>query len=143
MKDLAKIRKELTEAATASKYAAKKHAEIAEALHSQPGRVPRESIETALLRACVVKADYAKLKAGDAAYWTMLVSGDSLPLTPAMKAELPAVFETGSPTALAVAALMLRDTTLAEELGVPGITASDVADALRESEPKAPNGKGK
>jgi hypothetical protein len=39
--------------------------------------------------------------------------------------------------------LMFRDTTLAEELGVPGITASDVADALRESEPKAPNGKGK
>jgi hypothetical protein len=143
MKDLAKIRKELTEAATSGKYAAKKHAEIAEFLHSQPGKVPRETIETAMLRACVVKSDYAKLKAGDAAYWAMLVSGDSLLLTPTMKAELPAVFEASSPTSAAIVALMFRDTTLAEELGVPGITASDVADALRDVEPKAPNGKGR
>ena len=132
-KDLVKIKKELTDAATKNRYKDKSHEAIAALLVTQPGKVSRESIDTGMLRAAVTKSDFGKLKPSDSSYWSMLVTGDGLPLTPTVKAELAALFDAASVSGLAIAALMFRDTTLAEELGIPGVTASDVADALRDT----------
>ena len=130
-RDLTKLKSHITGPAK-GRYSGKGHSEIAEAINAESGTVPRESIDTGTLRSSVTKSNFVKLKPQDSAYWLMLTGGGQIPLTDTVKAELIALFDAASESGKAIAALMFRPTTLAEELEVPGITPSDVADALRE-----------
>lgn len=108
------------------------HEEIAAKLRSDVGEVDRQELTNGMLAASLVKAELVALSAGDKAYLQTIMLAASMPLTATLKKELGDLFPAGSKTRTNVVALLRQQTTLAAELGVPGITTSDVADALRE-----------
>lgn len=108
------------------------HEQIAAKLRTDSGEVDRQELTNGMLAASFIKSELAVLSAGDKAYLQTIMLAASMPLTATLKKELGDLFPPGSKTRANVVALLRQRTTLATELGVPGITTSDVADALRE-----------
>lgn len=121
--------------AEAGKHAELSHEQFAKLLLESPGKVPATEIDAGALAAAVTLAEFTALKADQRAYFTMLATAGRLPLTATAKAAITGLFAKDGETANNIQALLKRDSTLADELGLPGVTPSDVADALREEIP--------
>lgn len=89
----------------------------------------RETLESGLLVASIVRAEYTPLAAAEKDYLRLVAMAQQLPLTDTVKAELGAIFPAGSTTRANLVALLKRPGTRGEELGLGHVTASDVAKA--------------
>ena len=129
---LAVIKTEVMAMPTIAKYANLTHAQIADKIRTQAGSVDRKEISGGLLVASIVRAELAGLSASDKAYLQLVCMCPAIPMTATLKKELGDIFPAESKTRANALALVKQSATLADQLGVSGITASDVADALRE-----------
>ena len=98
------------------------------ATNRQPNR---ETLDSGLLVASIVRSELTALAAADKEYLRLVAMAQSLPLTATVKAELGAIFPNGSTTRTNLLALLKRPGSRAEELGLGFVTASNVADARR------------
>ena len=109
------------------------HVGIVEALRTHDRDVPAETIDIGALVANIAKADRLRLSVVDKDHLAFLVSasGGTLPLTPTLKADLAEMFNSPSATKTNIERLFKRKGSRLDELGLPNVTESDVADALR------------
>lgn len=131
--DLVKLKTELTTDPLGRGYAGMTDDEAAATFRINDRQVNRDALDGGLLVSALVRSEYNALVANDKNY-VQLIAGTAtpIPLTPAFKAELGAIFPAGSATRTALLALVKRAGNRADELGLGGMpTASDVADAKR------------
>lgn len=103
----------------------------AESLNTEDRQADRESLDTGLLVASLVDAEYSALGAVAKNYLSLLASAQSVPLTATVKANLGRLFPAGSETRANLIALLKRPGSRADELGLGRVTPSHVADARR------------
>lgn len=126
--DLVALKAELENAS----YAGKSDEECANLLAVRDRRADRTELTAALLMGALDEAEYNALVARGKAYWGLLVSAGSLPLTTIVKQQLSTLFPNPSNTRTNLLALLTRPGTRAEELNLGGQpTPSDVANARR------------
>ena len=115
-------------------YTGKSHEDIAD-LINRPVRAGlfRESISAGMIVASVVKSEFLLLTANDRLYFVdvLLKGGDNIPVTSTLRTEFAALFGAGSQTRANLTALIRRQGSRVEELSLPRVITSDVADALR------------
>lgn len=128
--DYAALKSEITVDPVQVGYAGKGDEEIARLLTTTPRPVPREQIDGGLLASALVRSEYAALSAADKDYVRLIcATATAIPLTTSFKAELGAVFGAATATRANLQNLTKRAGTRAEELGLAGVTTSDVARA--------------
>lgn len=129
--DLVALKAELTTDPLSRGYAAMSDEQAATNLNT-PNRNPnRETLDSGLLIASIVRSEYVALTANEKDYVRLIAMAQSLPLTQNLKSELGAVFGANTQTRANLLALMVRPGSRAEELGLGAVTPSDVADARR------------
>lgn len=127
--NIAAIKAEISGAA----YQGLDDVQIADKLNEQVVQVDRDTLTGGDIAAAISRAEYGALSALDKQYVQMLVMAPSLPVTANLKAELGAVFGSGTGTRQRLVALIKRAGTRGEELGHGHVTPSNVADARRSS----------
>lgn len=93
----------------------------------------RESVTSAQILTAIVRSEYAALEnQTDRDYLQLLLTVPSVPLNTLIKSELMSIFDSGKETRNNLAALLTREGTRADELGLGGfVTPSDVAVARK------------
>lgn len=130
--DLVALKKEIQDDTLGRGYAGMSHEQIAESLSNVRDRQPgRETLDAGLLVASIVRSEYAALGAGEKDYIRLIAAVGSLPLTKEVRQELSDIFPQGSETRKNLRALLKRQGSRAEELGLGSVTPSDVARALQ------------
>ena len=131
--NLAALKTELTTDPLGRGYAVMTDEQAAASLALSDRQADRDMLDSALLVASIVRAEYATLSANDKDYVRLVGAVDGpLPLTANLKTQLGAIFPAGSATRANLVALLKRTGSRAEELNLGGSpTPSDVADAKR------------
>jgi hypothetical protein len=130
--DLIALKTELTTDPIGRGYASKNDEQAAATFSIMDRQPNRETLESGLLVAAIVRSEFAALVAGDKQYVQMVATAPTMPLTATLKTELGAIFPAGSATRANLVALMKRPGNRAEELNLGGIpTTSEVANARR------------
>lgn len=112
-------------------YAGKSDEEAETLLNARVKQVDRESVSGGLIAGVIVRSEFAALTAGDKQYVQLLCTCPSIDMTATLKTELGGVFGAGTATRAAMIAAIKRSGSRAEELGLGGVTTSNVADAKR------------
>lgn len=106
--------------------------EVAANQLNAPNRQPnRDTLDSGLLVASIVRTEYDALTAPAKDYLRLIAMAQTLPLTPTLKTELAGIFGVGTTTRANLVALLKRPGSRAEELGLGLVNASNVADARR------------
>lgn len=92
--------------------------------------VDRDSVTGGEIAASVVPSEMAA-DAAVRAYVTMLAAAGSLPLTDNLKAQLKTAFPQGTSSRANLLAILRTSGSRAQELGLGGVTPSDVAKARK------------
>jgi hypothetical protein len=128
--DLAKLKQEINADPESVGYAGKSHEEISNMVSRPQRLVDRDSIESSELFAALDIDEIPATPPGRQ-YLDWALSVGTILLTPVVRRQLTDMFPTGSKTRKALAQLLKRQGSRAEELGLSRVTPSDVADALR------------
>lgn len=101
-------------------------------LLNQPNRtIDRENLSSGVLVSCLDKAEFTALSNADKAYLNLFITASDVPMTTDVKQALRGMFPAGSKTRQNINQSTRRVGSRAEELGLSGVTPSDIADSKR------------
>lgn len=125
------LKTELTTDPIGRGYAGMTDEQAAESLNAPGRQVNRDSVTGGEIAASLVRAELAQLNAAEQNYVRALMPCDSIPLTANFKTQFGDLFPQGSATRANIMAILKRNGSRAEELGLGRVTPSDVANAKR------------
>lgn len=129
--DLPKLKTELTTDPLARGYSAMYDVAAALSLN-KPDRTPdADSVDTGVLRACFVLADWNALLPEQKLRLDFLLGSPTLAVPAHIRSELRNLFPQGNATRTALTFATRRTGSRADELGLGRVTESDIADARR------------
>lgn len=129
--DLQSLKDELTNDPLTRGYVALSDEEAADRLNVPDREPDRDTLDSGLLVAAIVRAEYDALTAPAKDYLRLIGMAQTLPLTATLKTQLGAIFGAGTATRANLLSLLKRPGSRAEELGLGRVTPSNVAAAKR------------
>jgi hypothetical protein len=130
--DLQRLKTELqTDPATVG-YAAlgQDYEALARLINRQQRSIDRETLTSGMLVSCLDLVEFTALSAANKAWLNLFVQANEVPMTNDVRVSLRALFPAGSKTRQAINQATKRTGSRADELGLVGVTESDVAEAI-------------
>lgn len=125
--NLQALKTELSEA----RYRNMSDEQVADSLNVSDRPVNADSLQSGMLVASIVRAEFSALSPADKDYVRLIAMAETMPITATLKTELGSIFPANSQTRTNLVSLLKRTGSRAEELGLGIVTPSHVADAKR------------
>lgn len=129
--DLVALKSELTNDPLTRGYSAMSDEQASESLNKADRQPNRETLDSGLFVGSIVASDYAGLTADQRDRVRLLATPPLLYVSPHIRQELRDMFPPGSATRTNLRAVLMKQGSRAEELGLGRVNPSDVADARR------------
>lgn len=104
---------------------------VARALNATGVQVDRDSLTGGDIASCVKLSELGALTAGQQTYVIALFACGSITVSETFRQQMAGLFGQGTDTRANLLALFKRDGSRAQQLGLPTVTPSDVADSRR------------
>lgn len=125
------LRSELQSDPLAIGYIGLPHDQIADLINKPQRTVNRDTFSGGLLASCIDPVEHAALTAPQKAWLSMLTAAGELTLFASLKSDIQSVLATATKSLAKFKNNITRSASRGEELGIGRVSASEVADALR------------